>query len=58
MGSGHNHIYPAENKKLYEEIVKSGAVVTEFEDDAPPLPHNFPKRNRIISGLSLGVVVV
>ena len=58
MGSGHNHIYPAENKKLYEEIVKSGAVVTEFEDDAPPLPRNFPKRNRIISGLSLGVVIV
>ena len=58
MGSGHSHIYPAENKKLYEEIVKSGAVVTEFEDDAPPLPGNFPRRNRIISGLSLGVVVV
>lgn len=58
LGSGHNNIYPPENKKLYEEIVKSGAVVTEFEDDMPPLPENFPQRNRIISGLSLGVVVV
>lgn len=58
LGSGHNDIYPPENEKLYEEITKSGAVVSEFENDAPPLPRNFPKRNRIISGLSLGVVVV
>lgn len=58
MGSGHNHIYPPENKKLYEEISKAGAVITEFEDDALPLPRNFPIRNRIISGLSLGLVVV
>ncbi len=58
MGSGHNEIYPPENKRLYEDIAKAGAVVTEFEDDAPPLPANFPRRNRIISGLALGVVVV
>ncbi len=58
MGSGHNHIYPPENKDLYRRIAKSGAVVTEFENDAAPLPRNFPIRNRIISGLSLGVVVV
>ena len=58
MGSGHNVIYPSQNKKLYEEIAKSGAVVTEFEDDMEPLSYNFPQRNRIISGLSLGVVVV
>lgn len=58
LGSGHGNIYPPENKKLYHEITKSGAVVTEFENDAAPLPKNFPKRNRIISGLSLGVVVV
>lgn len=58
MGSGHNHIYPPENKELYEEIAKSGAVVAEYEDDVEPLPYNFPQRNRIISGLSLGVVVV
>ena len=58
MGSGHNHIYPPENKKLYEEIAKAGAVITEFEDDIKPFPYNFPQRNRIISGLSIGVVVV
>lgn len=58
MGSGHNVIYPPQNKKLYEEIAKSGAVVTEFEDNMEPLSYNFPQRNRIISGLSLGVVVV
>lgn len=58
MGSGHNHIYPPENKKLYEEIAESGAVITEYENDVAPLPGNFPVRNRIISGLSLGVVVV
>ena len=58
MGSGHNVIYPPENKKLYEEVAKTGAVVTEYEDDIEPLPYNFPQRNRIISGLSLGVVVV
>ena len=58
MGSGHNIIYPSENKKLYEEIAKTGAVITEFENDVPPLAENFPRRNRIISGLSLGVIVV
>jgi DNA processing protein len=58
MGSGHNSIYPPQNRKLYEEIAAAGAVVTEYEDDMEPLPYNFPARNRIISGLSLGVVVV
>jgi DNA processing protein len=58
MGSGHGHIYPAQNKKLYEEIVSNGAVVTEYEDDMEPFAYNFPQRNRIISALSLGVIVV
>lgn len=58
MGAGHGHIYPAENKKLYEEIAATGAVVSEYENDMAPLPYNFPQRNRIISGLSIGVVVV
>lgn len=58
MGGGHNFIYPPQNKKLYEEITQSGAVVTEYEDDRPCLPQQFPARNRIISGLSLGVVIV
>lgn len=58
MGSGHGNIYPPENASLYKEIAATGAVVTEFEDAMEPLPYNFPQRNRIISGLSLGVVVV
>lgn len=58
MGSGHGHIYPPENAGLYAEIARHGAVVSEFEDDAAPLPQHFPARNRIISGLALGVVVV
>lgn len=58
MGSGHNDIYPPENRDLYKEIAKKGAVITEFEDNMPPLAANFPQRNRIISGLSLAVVVV
>lgn len=58
MGSGHGVIYPPENKKLYSEIAETGAVVTEYDRDIQPLPNNFPARNRIISGLSLGVVVV
>ncbi|MFA5146150.1 MAG: DNA-processing protein DprA [Candidatus Omnitrophota bacterium] len=58
MGSGHDNIYPPENEELYGRIAGHGAVVTEFEDDVAPLPGNFPQRNRIISGLSLGVVVV
>lgn len=58
MGSGHGRIYPPENEELYHEIARTGAVVTEFGDTMEPLAQNFPQRNRIISGLSLGVVVV
>lgn len=58
MGSGFDHIYPAENKELSEEIAKNGAVISEFPVGACPVRQNFPRRNRIISGLSLGVLVV
>ncbi len=58
LGSGHGNIYPSENKGLYKEIAQHGAVISEFPDDTPPDRRNFPRRNRIISGLSLGVVVV
>ncbi len=58
LGSGLNVIYPPENKKLYDEIIESGVVVTEYSLDTKPDAVNFPKRNRIISGLSLGCVVV
>jgi DNA processing protein len=57
MGSGFNHIYPPENRGLAEKIAENGAVVSEFPMDARPLAQNFPRRNRLISGLSLGVLV-
>jgi len=58
LGSGLDVIYPPENRKLYHAIVEHGAIVSEFTLDTRPEPYNFPKRNRIISGLSMGVVVV
>jgi DNA processing protein len=58
IGSGFNYLYPAENKKLSDDIAEHGAVVSEFPMNAKPLPQNFPRRNRVISGLSLGVLVV
>lgn len=57
MGSGFNQIYPAENADLSREIASSGAVISEFSMDTKPLPGNFPRRNRLISGLSLGVLI-
>ncbi len=59
LGSGFRNIYPQENKKLVKEIVNgNGAVITEYSPDTKPDAINFPARNRIISGLSLGVLVV
>jgi DNA processing protein len=51
-------LYPAENRKLYDEIGRKGLLVSEFPMGAPAYPQNFPIRNRIISGLSLGVLIV
>jgi len=58
IGSGFKHIYPEENRSLAERIAENGAVISEFPLDACPLRENFPRRNRIISGLSLGTLVV
>jgi len=57
LGSGLSNIYPRENKELAERITKSGAVISEFPMNAKPEAGHFPRRNRIISGLSYGVVV-
>jgi DNA processing protein len=58
LGTGVDVVYPPESKKLYAEIIEKGVVVSEYLMGTPPQPHNFPRRNRIISGLSLGVAVV
>lgn len=58
MGSGLDLIYPKENRGLFEKIAERGCVITEFPLMSPPLGYHFPMRNRIISGMSLAVVVV
>jgi len=58
LGSGLENIYPRENATLFHKIIERGAVVSEFPLKSPPLGFHFPIRNRIISGLSLALVVV
>jgi len=58
LGCGVDIVYPFENKELMEAIAKEGAVISEFPMGAIPERQNFPRRNRVISGLSKGVVVV
>ena len=58
LGSGLERIYPAENRELCHRIAENGAVVSEFPLMAGPEAHHFPIRNRVISGMSLGTVVV
>jgi DNA processing protein len=58
FGCGVDECYPAENRKLAELLALKGLVVSEFPMGAPPYPQNFPVRNRIISGMSAGVLVV
>jgi DNA processing protein len=59
MGTGLDQIYPRDHRKLGEEILeRGGALVSEFPLETPPAPQNFPYRNRVISGLSLGVLIV
>jgi DNA processing protein len=58
LGSGLDFIYPPENKSLSKKIARSGALITEFPPSTAPLPQNFLRRNRIIAGLSLAIIVI
>jgi DNA processing protein len=58
MATGIEQLYPARHRRLAGELLQAGCLVTEFPPGTPPRPPNFPQRNRIISGLSLGVLVV
>ena len=58
VGCGIDVVYPSENRALYREIAERGCILSEFPFSTPPFRQNFPRRNRIISGMSLGVVVV
>lgn len=58
FGCGVDVLYPADNRKLFDEIARRGLLISEFPMGAPAYPQNFPIRNRIVSGLSLGVLIV
>jgi DNA processing protein len=58
VGTGLDRVYPARNRDLARELAARGALISEFAPGTPPLPANFPRRNRLISGLARGVLVV
>lgn len=58
LGNGLDVYYPQKNETLYRDIWNNGSILTEFPLGTPPMPYNFPQRNRIITGLSLGLIVI
>lgn len=58
LGNGVDIVYPPENKPLFSQIIEKGALLSEYAPGTPPLAGNFPARNRLISGLSQGILVV
>jgi len=58
LGCGLDVVYPPENEDLYRDIPRHGAILSEYGDGTKPLKYHFPRRNRLIAGLSLGIVVI
>ncbi len=58
LGGGFNHIYPKQNSMLYKQIAEKGLVLSEYPPEVPPKRFHFPERNRLISGLSFGTLVI
>src|SRR5690625_2061506 len=58
LGGGFNHIYPKQNNMLYKQIAEKGLVLSEYPPEVPPKRFHFPERNRLISGLSFGTLVI
>ncbi len=58
VGTGPDRVYPAANRALAHELALRGLIISEFTPGTPPLPHNFPRRNRVVSGLARGILVV
>lgn len=58
LGCGVDVVYPKENRKLFAEVEKRGAIISEFPLGAHPAPENFPVRNRVVAGMALGTVVI
>lgn len=58
LGTGINVVYPEQNRRIYDAIRQKGVLVSEYALNTKPQPSNFPQRNRIISGLALGLVVI
>lgn len=58
LGCGIDVIYPKSNRYLYEKVIREGLLLSEFSPNTPPMPYNFPRRNRIISGISEKVIIV
>jgi len=58
LGSGLERVYPPAHERLADQIAEQGVVLSEYPLETAPLPHHFPRRNRLISGLALGVIVV
>jgi DNA processing protein len=57
-GTGLDRVYPAANRGLAHDLAAQGLLVSEFSPGTPPLPHHFPRRNRVVSGLARGVLVI